>query len=300
VKGFLSSMQVPLHIGLKNTKVDSLLLIWPDRTYQKVDLKGSETLVKLSYQKGLPLFDFSVLQKKETGRQLHVEDITAQTGLEFLHRENRFVEFDREPLIPHMVSTEGPAMAVADINDDGLEDVFIGSARNAKSGLFLQNASGQFSKTSLPVLDADSIFEDTGACWADINNDGKPDLVVASGGNEFYGPDFHNTPRVYINDGKGNLSKLAAPFQNIYSTASAVVAHDINGDGYADLFLAGRTVPWGYGQVPQSYLLLNNRNGTFTDVTAQYGKDLQYAGMVTSAQWTDLDKDGDKDLLLSL
>jgi enediyne biosynthesis protein E4 len=150
------------------------------------------------------------------------------------------------------------------------------------------------------VLDADSIYENTGACWTDVNKDGAPDLVVASGGNEFYGEDFHNTPRVYLNDGKGTLSKLSNPFGALYLTASAVVPFDFNGDGYEDLFIGGRAVPWGYGQIPQSYLLRNNRNGTFTDVTAQVAKDLVHAGMVTNALWFDIDKDGDKDLLLSL
>jgi hypothetical protein len=300
VRGFLSSMQVPLHIGLKNTTVDSLLLVWPDRTYQRLALPNGVATQKVVYRQGLPTFDFSLLNHAGTNSMQAVQDLTAQTGLDFVHSENRFVEFDREPLIPHMVSTEGPAVAVADINGDGLEDVFMGNARDRKAAVYTQAASGQFSRMAQPVLEADSIYEDTGACWADVNRDGAVDLIVASGGNEFYGEDFHNSPRVYVNDGKGNLSKHPNAFQHIYSTASSVAANDINGDGYPDLFLGGRAVPWAYGQVPTSYLLLNNRNGTFRDVTAAYSKELQTAGMVTSAQWTDLDKDGDKDLLLSL
>ena len=300
VKGFLSSMQVPLHIGLKNTNVDSLLLLWPDRTYQRIAVTKGSTKQTVSYKKGLPLFDFSLLANHRQNTTLPAQDITAQTGLDYLHRENRFVEFDREPLMPHMVSTEGPALAVADINKDGLEDVFIGGARDHRSAVFLQQAGGRFWRAPQPALDADSIFEDTGACWTDVNRDGAPDLVVASGGNEFYGEDFHNTPRVYLNDGKGTLTKLSNPFVALYLTASVVVPYDFNGDGYEDLFLGGRTVPWGYGQIPQSYLLRNNRNGTFTDVTAQASKELAQAGMVTNALWFDIDKDGDKDLLLSL
>lgn len=300
VKGFLSSMQVPLHIGLKNTKIDSLLLIWPDRTYQHIEVSSGITSQRLIYKAGLPLFDFSSLKKPGANQSAPVSDVTAQTALNYLHRENRFIEFDREPLIPHMVSTEGPALAVADINKDGLDDIFFGSARDHKSVVFLQQSSGRFMKAPEPVLDADSIYEDVAACWADVNNDSNVDLIVASGGNEFYGTDFHNEPRVYINDGKGNLSKLKNAFSNIYMTASSIVPYDFNSDGYIDLFIGGKAVSWAYGQIPQSYLLLNNKNGSFTDVTSQFAKGLSHVGMVTNALWFDIDKDGDKDLLLSL
>jgi hypothetical protein len=297
VKGFMSSMEGPLLIGLKNTIVDSAFLVWPDQTCQKLDLHTS--VQKIVYTTGLPRFDFSTLLKEDKP-VVEVKNITGSLNLDFLHQENHFVEFDREPLIPHMVSTEGPALAVADINKDGLEDVFIGASRNKESAVFLQQANGRFIKTVQPQLHEDSIYEDVDACWADINNDGNPDLVVASGGNEFYGNDIHNTPRVYLNDGKAHLTKLENAFTNLFLTASCVVPYDFNGDGYIDLFIGGRAVPWEYGKVPQSYLLMNNKKGQFVDVTRQYSKDLAEAGFVTRAVWVDLDKDGDKDLLLSL
>jgi hypothetical protein len=297
VKGFMSSMEGPLLIGLKNTIVDSAFLVWPDQSCQKLDL---HTLVqKIVYTTGLPRFDFSTLSKEDKP-VVEVKNITSTLNLDFLHQENHFVEFDREPLIPHMVSTEGPALALADINKDGLEDVFIGASRNKESAVFLQQSNGRFIKTVQPQLHEDSIYEDVDACWADINNDGNPDLVVASGGNEFYGNDIHNTPRVYLNDGKAHLTKLENAFTNLFLTASCVVPYDFNGDGYIDLFIGGRAVPWEYGKVPQSYLLMNNKKGQFVDVTRQYSKDLAEAGFVTRAVWVDLDKDGDKDLLLSL
>ena len=297
-KGFMSSMELPFQIGLKNTKVDSLILLWPDNTYQK--LTTNPVRQHIVYQKGLPRFDFVILANHYANRTLPVKDITGDVGLDFLHQENHFVEFDREPLIPHMVSTEGPALAVADINKDGLDDIFIGAARNQKSAVFLQQPSGKFIKTLQPVLSRDSIYEDVSACWTDVNKDGFIDLVVASGGNEFYGKDAHNTPRVYLNDGKANFSKLDNAFDSLYITASCVVPYDFNGDGYEDLFIGGRVVPWEYGQIPQSYLLLNNRKGKFIDVTNTYAKGLSKAGFVTNALWFDIDKDGDKDLLLSL
>ncbi|RYZ58992.1 MAG: hypothetical protein EOO14_08975, partial [Chitinophagaceae bacterium] len=285
VKGFLSSMQVPIHLGIKNTKVDSLFVIWPDRTFTRIETPKDSSFFTVKYEQGLPLFAFSQITSAQQSVSWPVQDISSETGLSFVHKENRFVEFDREHLIPHMVSTEGPTTAVADINGDGLEDMFIGAARDRKAAVLLQQPAGRFAETPQPHLFADSIYEDTGACWADVNKDGYTDLVVASGGNEFYGEDRHNTPRIYLNDGKGQLTRLANPFDNIFSTASSVSATDFNGDGYPDLFLGGRTVPWAYGQIPRSCLLRNNRNGTFTDVTSQLAKELEYAGMVTSAQW---------------
>jgi len=300
VRGFMSGMEAPLLIGLRNTKVDSMFLVWPNNKYQPVSFSPGSSSITITYQNDLPEFDYGSITNyyKNTTRQ--VLDITRSVGLEYLHQENHFVEFDREPLIPHMVSTEGPALAVADINHDGLQDVFIGSARNFKSSIFLQQPSGKFIKTVQPVLDSDSAYEDVDACWADVNNDGNSDLIIASGGNEFYGRDAHNTPRIYLNDGKASFTKLRDAFDNLFLTASCVVPYDFNNDGYMDLFIGARAVPWEYGQIPQSYLLQNDKTGKFKDVTTVYSKELANVGFVTQALWVDLDKDGDKDLLLSL
>lgn len=300
VKGFLSSMEQPLLIGLENTVIDSVLLVWPDRSYQHLSLSKDKPAVYVQYREDLPLFNFSSLTHRIKNSTLPMADITHTVNFDYQHQENQFAEFDREPLIPHMLSTEGPALAIHDINHDGLDDVFIGSSRNKKPIVFLQQASGKFSRSAQPVLDADSMYENTSACFTDVNNDGHSDLVVASGGNEFFGTAFQNTPRVYLNDGKGSFSKLENAFGNLYLTASTVVAHDFNGDGFADLFIGARAVPWEYGQVPQSYLLINDKTGRFTDVTKTLAPELSLAGFVTHALWYDLDKDGDQDLLLAL
>ncbi len=300
VHGFLSSMEIPMHIGLKNTKIDSMFFIWPDNTFQTLHLSKDTSAISLTYQKGLPLFDYTKITSFTKNGSFPMEDITSDVGLNYKHVENDFPEFDREPLIPHMFSTEGPALAVADINHDGLDDIFIGSSKTFKSGIFLQSSNGRFNRLDVPVLDNDSMYEDVSATWTDVNNDGNTDLVVASGGNEYYGQDNHLTPRVYLNDGKAHFSAVNDAFSQLYINASSVAACDFNGDGYMDLFIAGRTVPWNYGQVPRSYLLQNDKRGRFKDVTSLYAKELTEAGFVTNAVWFDIDKDGDQDLILSL
>ena len=302
VHGFLSSAEVPLHVGLYNVHPDSTFLVWPDNTYQRITLPPGKDRLTFTYAKGLPPFPYSLITgfHKDEIRTRRIENITSVTGLEWRHEENNFHEFDREPLLPHMLSTEGPAMAIADINHDGRQDVFIGASKWKKPAVFIQQANGRFTRLPEPALDKDSTFEAVDACWTDVDNDGNPDLVIASGGNEFFGEVPWRTPRIYLNDGKGNLKRSEQAFSNLYFNASCVCPYDFNGDGFVDLFIGGRSVPFEYGQQPGSYLLQNDGKGHFTDVTARYSKELGQPGFVTSAQWFDLDRDGRKDLLLTL
>jgi hypothetical protein len=300
VRGFLSSMQIPMHIGLDHAKIDSILLVWPDNTYQKIQYKSGNSLMSISYQKNLPAFNYQEITSYWKNNTRPIVDITAKTKLLYQHEENPFPEFNRELLLPHMISTEGPALAVADINHDGLEDVFIGSSKWKKPVVFLQQPSGTFFRMNQPDLDKDSTYEDVGACFTDVNNDGFPDLVVASGGNEYYGKDNYLSPRIYLNDGKGNFNKKNDAFDTLFVNASCVVPYDFNGDGYMDLFIGGRSVPLSYGEIPHSYLLENDGTGKFKDVTNRVAHGLSDAGFVTSALWFDIDKDGVKDLLITL
>ena len=300
VKGFLSSMEIPLHIGLDQTVVDSLFLIWPDNSFERLQYQPGDSLLQITYKKGLPAFDYTLLTAFRKNPTRPVKEITQATGLLHKHIENNFHEFDREPLLPHMLSTEGPALAVGDVNGDGLDDVFIGSAKWEKSVVFIQQKNGQFIRTTQPDLEMDSTFEDVDACWTDVNKDGYTDLVVASGGNEFYGADPMLSPRVYLGDGKGHLKRSPNAFKDLYINASGISACDFNGDGYMDLFIGGRSVPFDYGKTPRSYLLQNDGTGKFTDVTDNYAKGLSNIGFVTRALWFDLDKDGRKDLIIAL
>jgi len=298
VRGFQSSMEIPIHIGLNQTKIDSAFLIWPDNSFQSISFKPNVSNYQFEYKKGLPVFNFqSIISFKPSVRKKMI-DITNESDLKYLHTENQFNEFNREPLLPHMLSTEGPALAVGDANKDGLDDIFIGSSKGNKPGLFLQQANGKFIKSSQPGFDKDSLYEDVDANWMDVNNDGFLDLVIASGGNEFFGQEESLLPRVYLNDGKANFSKLTNAFENIFVTQSTIIPYDFNGDGFVDLFIGGRSVPFAYGQLPNSYLLQNDGKGHFKDVTSMIAKELSGIGMVTQAIWFDIDKDGDKDLLI--
>jgi hypothetical protein len=186
----------------------------------------------LFINQGLPQFNYKLITQHIPNPVKRTDDITDETGLLFLHEENSFNEFNREPLIPFMTSREGPALAVGDINADGLDDVFIGSSKFKKPALFIQQSSGKFLKTDQPALDTDSTYEDVDAVWADVNNDSFNDLVVASGGNEYYGNSDYLMPRVYLNDGKGDLQRLPGAFdRTVMLTASCVVPYDFDSDG---------------------------------------------------------------------
>lgn len=298
VRGFQSAMQVPVHIGLGSFTPDSVLVVWPNHTYQKIN-NATDTTITITYKKGLPVFNYQQLKQPLLSNK--IVDITNATQLRYVHEENPFNEFNREQLMPHMVSREGPALAIGDYNGDGLEDVFIGAAKAKKAGLFLQTITGTFKQDKQPNIENDSTYEDVAAQWVDVNNDRSLDLVVASGGNEYYGNSEFLLPRVYINDGKGHLTKNPTAFDNaIMLTASCVTTLDINNDGFVDLFFGGRAVPWQYGVVPSSYLLLNDGKGNFKNVTKNVAPYLSDVGFVTSAITNDIDKNGLQDLVLTL
>ena len=301
VRGFQSSMEVPLNIGLgKKSEVDSMLIIWPDNRFQVIKPNAIQDSLNFTYVNNLLLFDYQKYKNNKADKNYSYEDIAAKLGLDVRHEENNFVEFDRNSLIPFEVTADGPALAIADINHDGLEDLFVGSSKKFRNHLFFQTKNGTFQESIQPALVKDSTYEEVDAQWIDVNKDSHVDLVVANGGNEYSNNSEYQMPRIYLNDGKGNLTPKNDAFNSIFITSSSVIPYDFTGDGIVDLFIGGRAVPLNYGEVPKSYLLKNDGTGRFTDVTQQYAKDLSTIGYVKSAKWVDMDKDGDQDLLLAL
>ena len=301
VRGFQSCLSVRgLHLGIgDSTEVDSVLLVWPDQTYQNLDDVAYNRWLSVKWKPGLPKFDFSILAKP-VSTEWEVRDVTDEVALDFRHQENNYFDFNREVLIPHMVSTEGPALAVGDVNGDGLEDVFLGGAKRKKSQLYYQSENGHFYENTPEVILKDSLFEDVDAVFADLENDGDLDLVVASGGNEYWDKHEALKQRAYINDGNGNFQVNEDLFPGAFLTASCVLPADFNGDGLVDFFFGGRAVPWNYGVTPESYLFVNTGNGRFEDHTEDYAPGLRDVGLVKNGCWEDIDRDGDKDLLLAM
>ncbi len=304
VKGFMSSMEVPLLIGLKNTFIDSAFLIWPDHTFQKISQQSwnfKDTSTKhlhFEYQKGLPLFNFALLTQHWPAKGYPMQQITAATGIQYVHQENVFQEFNREQLIPQMNSTEGPALAVGDVNHDQLEDIFIGGARGFVSALFIQQSNGKFIKSKEPSFELDSNYEDVDAVFCDVNKDGNVDLIVGSGGNEYYGRDVNMLSRVYLNNGKGLMTKLENAIP-VYNQASSIILRDFNGDGYPDIFMSSRVKAMDYGYPADSYVLFNTGDGHFKNVTTTVAPFLEKIGFITNATEADINHDGRKEIILT-
>jgi hypothetical protein len=293
-RGFQSSVEPKLHFGLNNTeKIDSLLIIWPNQTYQLIkNVKANQLL--------------TIDQKNAGGHFNHdqffplphpiFKDVTGEMQINWQHHENNFVDFNQQPLIPHMLSTEGPKIAVADVNHDGLEDFYVCGARGQSGALFIQTPGGSFKSSVQPAFITDAESEDVDAVFLDVNNDGNPDLYVVSGGNELSDGSPALADRLYINDGKGNF-KRSNDIPAIKLNKSTVAVADVNHDGYPDIFVGGAPSALGFGKMPESYLLLNDGHGAYHQ--APIPDELKHAGMLRSAAFADLDNDGWPDLVVA-
>jgi enediyne biosynthesis protein E4 len=293
-RGFESSVEPVLHFGLgTDTAIDSVVVQWPGHKTQTIRNSGVDTTVVFVQQDAVKTA--GPLNKKT--EPLYENYSTTHITGNIRHRENEFADFDAERLIPKMLSTEGPKLAAGDVNGDGLEDFYLGSAMADTAKLFIQQPDGKFMQREQLVFVTDKYHEDTGAEFFDADNDGDLDLIVASGGNQAKQGSPYLTTRLYINDGRANFSRIVEGFPSISTNASCVRAGDFNGDGKVDVFIGSRSVPGNYGEVPSSYLLLNEGHGKFTNITASAAPDLQTLGMVTDARWADLDKDGRNELV---
>lgn len=290
-RGFESSVEPILNFGTGTIKlIDSLRVVWPDMKMQLLKNIGTNKTITL-YQKNA---NQQFRPQNKPKNTLYTNVTKGQIEGKIKHNENDFKDFDVERLIPKMLSTEGPKLAVGDVNGDGLQDFYMGNATGDTAKLFLQQPNGKFIQKDEYSFVRDKDFEAIGAEFCDVDNDGDLDLIVVSGGNQEKQGSLNLLLRLYINDGKGNFVRRFTNWPQISLNASCVRVNKDNGD----IFIGGRSIPGSYGLIPESKLLKNDGRGNFTDETKNYSPDLLKLGMVTDAQWVDIDGDRKNELVV--
>ncbi|MEO1260732.1 MAG: VCBS repeat-containing protein [Bacteroidota bacterium] len=289
-RGFLSCSQPLFHFGLgKANSIEKLELQWSNGQIQILE--------------NLPVNQKVVLNIEDAGNGKWEETVATKSfvkvkniGLDYTHVEDEFEDFNRERLLPHRFSNLGPSIAVGDANGDGLEDVFIGGARNQAGELFLQNKKSQFSKSTGQGWDSDSAFEDMGSAFLDADNDGDLDLFVASGGSTYEANSANYQDRLYLNNGAGKFTRATANLPNGTASASCVTTFDFDKDGDEDVLVGGLVTPGLYPTTPATCFLVNDQ-GKFTDYCGQIAAELQQLGMINDLIWADLDGDGTEEII---
>lgn len=293
VRGMYSTSEPIAHFGVGNsTKIDQLKIRWADGQEQILKNVTANQTVKIKYSQAK---NAAIKNTVKTAPLL--QNITTEIGLNHQHEENKFDDFKPQVLLPHKMSTIGPALATGDINGDGLEDFYIGGAAGKIASLYQQNIDGSFTKTINEAFAKDKRPEDVGAVFFDADGDKDVDLYVVSGGNETRLNNKAYQDRLYLNDGLGNFTKSVDALPEFYMSGSKVRPTDFDKDGDIDLFVAGRHIPWAYPE-PASSILLVNENGKFVDATADLAPQLKDIGMVNDAKWFDANGDGWDDLVL--
>ncbi|MCC6288234.1 MAG: VCBS repeat-containing protein [Chitinophagaceae bacterium] len=288
VHGFQSSMRAPLLTGLPADNIDSIIIRWPDGKKETVTDIKTNTLNTIMYKP-------AATQDKQVN--LATVFHSSNISLPYIHVSPETNDFKAQPLMPNMISHNGPRIAKADINKDGLEDLFVCGAQGQAGQLFIQLPNGNFVQSKQPAFDNDAASEDTDAVFFDADNDGDLDLYVVSGGYNFSIGDTALQDRLYMNN-NGIFQRNATALPAEFLSGSCVRAADIDNDGDMDLFVGTRVKPGRYPESSASFLLINNGKGIFTNAAADDINALDSLGMVTDAAWLDADKDGYKDLVV--
>lgn len=293
VRGLQSSVNYEFVFGLgKKGSVDSLQVIWPDASIQTLRNVASDKVLLLDQKNA------TVQKVVEEGGEPVFEEDQAVRGIDFKEEKSTLLDFKRDRMMPNSISTTGPKLVRGDINNDGLDDVFIAASSGTVGRLYKQVGNGMFVKAPVSALPVTNSLNDKDAVFFDADGDSDQDLYIVSGGNEFQEDAKELQDRLLINDGKGNFRLSVNGLPTMITSGSCVTAADFNKDGFTDLFVGGRSIPGKYPMAPRSYLLLNTGKGTFEDVTEQMASSLLNPGMVTDAQFSDVNGDGFDDLMV--
>ncbi|MEA3425765.1 MAG: VCBS repeat-containing protein [Bacteroidota bacterium] len=301
-RGYLSSVDVNIHFGLgKATLIDSLIVRWPNGKMQRLRNVKADQRLSVDYQDAQETYQFT-RGSFVTGALF--TDVTTAVNIRYIHPEKDFVDFNIQKLIPHKFSEYGPALAVGDVDGNGLDDIVTGGSFSYSGQLFLQQQDGKFEQKALfPGADINTKrWEEEGMLLFDADGDGDLDLYVASGGYENERNTLVYQDKLYVNDGKGNYTIDMKALPTNMTSKMCVRAVDYDHDGDLDIFVSGRVDPWNYPKPVSSFIYRNDsRPGLvrFTDVTSQVAKPLENVGLVCDALFTDFDNDGWSDLILA-
>jgi hypothetical protein len=295
-RGFQSSSDPRLHFGLDSlTTIDSLLIVWPNQKYQLLKSIPSNKQIVIDQKNAVDSFIYRKFFPKSNEL---FQNVTNEANIKWKHAENGFNDFNAAYLIPHKESTRGPKVAVGDVNKDGLDDLYLCGAKGQPGSLMIQQKNGTFIPIDTALFNHFAVCEDVDAIFFDANGDGNLDLWVVSGGNEMPVNEISSADRLFINDGTGHFSYSPKSIPHLYENKSCVAVADIDKDGDSDVFVGFLADPYKYGVSKSSYLYLNDGKGKF-EVADIKTINLLKIGMVTSASFTDLNRDGWPDLVVT-